>query len=992
MLRLRGIACLLCVTAVWCIGWCGPVVRAAERPNVLFIAVDDLRVELGCYGNTAVRSPNIDRLADRGTLFERAYCQQAVCNPSRASLLTGMRPDSLRVWDLPTHFRQNRPELITLPQHFKRHGYHTRNIGKVFHNWRQDDYRGDPASWSVPAEMHYANHGSDKPVVRGKLPPNESKVPKTTILDVPDEAYFDGRIAERAVDALAELADRPFFLAVGFWKPHSPFNAPKRYWDLYRRDEITPPQNPQPPSGVPDIAMHDSREMLGAFKSRPNGRPTDAEALALRHGYYAATSYVDAQIGKLLDELDRLDLWKNTIVVFWSDHGYHLGEHALWAKTSNFELDARVPLIIATPEHAHGQRTQAIVELLDLYPTLADLCDLPVPSELEGTSLRPALEQPTATVKSAALTQHTRPAYPSDDDPLAAMGYSLRTDRFRYTEWRAVDDGRVLARELYDHQADPGETSNAAGDAGHAAAVEKLAAQLDEFIAAPVTELSATRPDARPAEPAITLTATLDFGEDRGQNYGTLFELSDAQGNALAGAGFLGAYNTFVRSDRTALNVFVRPSDPRPTIERLPKPNRDSGAYLFEQGGGLFAVTAASDTALRRWNPEKNTWFDDTGTPRLTTAVAGGHLRVADNRILFQDRTVLVLGTDGGTLGRHYFANNFLLFREVRPLDDERPSRLHAVAWRPDQPGVARLAESVSLDLPWNGEFVYAFGQLGADVLVATNTGGVYRFDGEAWEVMIPPDRNVSFQIYAMLNYYDRLLMGQYPTGELFEYDGKEIRRLEGWPPVMPGVSSAAREAQTLAIYGGDLIAGVWPWAEVWRYNRGDDSWHFVDRMFTHPDLTEEFTHPYEQETAKRSPVANLWGQRVTSLVPLGASLYVGTSAKSSTQPDEKFDFLSPAQRAQYGSVLRLTQPGNLSVGIDPTRRPTTLRVRLSSGRMAVKQDGKLLGEAALPPALFDRLQGATITWGHGVYGALVAERLSQSVSGPGGYGLREAR
>ena len=476
-------------STVWTIGLTlvlgSGVAGGADRPNVLFIAVDDLRVELGCYGDSQVKSPNIDRLARRGTLFNRAYCQQAVCNPSRASLLTGLRPDTLGVWDLPTHFRENRPDVVTLPQLFKQHGYHTRNIGKIFHNWRQDDFKGDARSWSVPAVMHYANHGSDKALVDGPVPPNQSHVPKTEIRDVPDEAYFDGRIADLAVAALDELKSQRFFLAVGFWKPHSPFNAPKRYWDLYERSEIKPPAFPHPPADVPSIAMHDSREILRAFAKRPAGRPTLEETLALRHGYYAATSYVDAQIGKVVDALDRHGLRDNTIIVFWSDHGYHLGEHSLWAKTSNFELDARVPLIIATPNHAGGQRTDAIVELLDLYPTLADLCDLPAPEDLEGVSLRPTLDAPSAVVKQAAITQHTRPAYPSADEPLAAMGYSMRTDRYRYAEWRDVHDGHVVARELYDHKNDPRETANLAAKPQHAKTIDELSSQLSATIKLP---------------------------------------------------------------------------------------------------------------------------------------------------------------------------------------------------------------------------------------------------------------------------------------------------------------------------------------------------------------------------------------------------------------------------------------------------------------------------------------------------------------------------
>lgn len=454
--------------------------RAAEKPNVLFIAADDLRNDLGCYGDPLVKSPNLDRLAQRGMLFERAYCQQAVCNPSRASLLTGKRPDTLRIWDLPTHFRANAPAAITLPQHFKNQGYFSQNIGKIFHNWIHE-IQGDPDSWSVPAAYHFNNHGADKPQVEGKLPPNLAKDPKCECRDVPDDAYFDGRIASLAVHALRELKekDQPFFFGLGFWKPHSPFNAPKRYWDLYRREDVPMPMNRDWPQDAPRIAWHDSREILG-----PKTRTLTPEAVReIRHGYLAAISYLDAQVGRVLDELARLDLAENTIVVFWSDHGYHLGEHTLWAKTSNFELDARVPLIIATPEMRKPTRTRALAELLDLYPTLVDLCGLTMPAGLDGISLLPVLKDPIQSVRPAALTQHPRPAYYDREQSKTptTMGYSIRTDRYRYTEWRDWKTGELSARELYDHQMDDAETRNVAADPARAADIQACATALERF-------------------------------------------------------------------------------------------------------------------------------------------------------------------------------------------------------------------------------------------------------------------------------------------------------------------------------------------------------------------------------------------------------------------------------------------------------------------------------------------------------------------------------
>ncbi len=477
----------LCLAAVL------PLAGRAEtsRPNVLFIAVDDLRAELACYGSDHVKSPHIDRLASRGTLFERAYCQQAVCNPSRASLMTGLRPDTLRVWDLPTHFRETTPDAVTLPQLFKRHGYHAQAVGKIYHNWRQDDWKGDPGSWSVPSVLHYNNHSHDKPQVEGTLPPNLASGERgMACRDVPDDAYFDGRVATTAIETLRGLSrkDQPFFLAVGFWKPHGPFNAPKKYWDLYDREKLRMPEHVTPPEDVPEIALTGSRYKGGR----------DAEILReMQHGYLAAISYLDAQVGRVVSEVDRLGLGAKTIIVFWSDHGLHVGEHGLLRKTTAFELDARVPLIIASPHHNVRQRTRSLVELVDLYPTLVELCGLDAPHELEGVSLVPVLRNPAHAVKRAALTQAPRPNYLRGEAP-RVMGYSLRTARYRYTEWRDHQTGAVNARELYDHEVDPLETVNRARRAEHTAALTALATELRETLRSQAAHRDASarrRPD-----------------------------------------------------------------------------------------------------------------------------------------------------------------------------------------------------------------------------------------------------------------------------------------------------------------------------------------------------------------------------------------------------------------------------------------------------------------------------------------------------------------
>lgn len=462
----------------------------AQRPNILFIMADDLRNELGCYGSAAL-TPNLDRLAARGRLFERAYCQQAVCNPSRSSMLTGRRPDTLRLWCNGTHFRELSPDVTTIPLHFKEHGHATRCVGKIFHNWHTAE-KGDRRSWSADEFLHYANHGDDTPQASGELPPNLAplaaelrsygKVPLCECRDVPDEAYYDGRVAAEAVRVMAEIKDQPFFLAVGFWKPHAPFNAPKKYWDMYQRDKL-PPLNPDRPAGAPEIAFHQSTEILGPAGKQQ--QPSAEQIAEMRHGYFANISYLDAMIGKVLDALAANGLEDKTIVTFVGDHGYHIGEHGLWGKTSTFELDARVPLIIAAPGmKSPGQKTRSLAELIDFFPTLSDLCGLPRPAGIEGTSLVPVLDDPSASVKPAAFTQHPRPAYydREPDKQPKVMGCSIRTAAVRYTEWRDWKTGEVTARELYDHRTEQPELRNEAGSAAlktaEAEAVQMLREQF----------------------------------------------------------------------------------------------------------------------------------------------------------------------------------------------------------------------------------------------------------------------------------------------------------------------------------------------------------------------------------------------------------------------------------------------------------------------------------------------------------------------------------
>ena len=442
-------------------------------PNVLFIVADDLNCAIGPYGDEIAITPNLNRLAKRGVVFHNAYCQQAVCNPSRSSFLTGLHPHHVKVDDLRKYFRETAPNgqsLVTLPQCFKNNGYFCQNIGKMFHNMGDTQ---DRRSWSVDEVLFKGTHAADTVFATIPPPPSTSKpkykAPVTESPNLPDSTYRDGRITELATAAIRRRANlqQPFFLAVGFWRPHLPFVAPSKYWDLYDPKSILPPKPKHAPTDAPAIALHDCREIHG-YGLVPARRPFPIDMTRhFRHGYYASISFLDAQVGKLLDALDESGLTENTIIVFTSDHGFHIGEHGLWGKTTNFELDARVPLIIASPSHQSraATKTNAITELVDLYPTLADLAGIELPSsrQLDGVSIKSVMQNPQAAVKDAALTQHQQPFYGNRSN-WKVWGYSIRTRRWRYTQWQDINTKKVLAEELYDHRSDPTETRNIAAE------------------------------------------------------------------------------------------------------------------------------------------------------------------------------------------------------------------------------------------------------------------------------------------------------------------------------------------------------------------------------------------------------------------------------------------------------------------------------------------------------------------------------------------------
>ena len=494
--RLRLLPFLLALGALAAPSFAGAPATPTNRPNVLFIAVDDLRPEFAAYGKDYIKSPNLDRIAKAGVTFQRAYCQQAVCSPTRSSLLTGTRPDTTKVWDLVTHFRDALPNVVTLPQHFMNNGYFVQGMGKIYHGSLDD-----PRSWSVPWQTPKAptygrpeslafnrgapsepdgdaqKKGGKKKKVKEPTPKN-SRGPAFEAGDVPDNYYQDGKVADLAVSTLRDISRKqePFFLAVGFVKPHLPFISPKKYWELYDPAKIQLAPNKFRPKDAPDYAILPGGELRN-YKDIPEGSIPDDLARQLKHGYYAAISYMDAQVGKVLDELDRLGLAKNTIVILWGDHGWKLGEHDAWCKHSTVENDTNVALLLSVPGMKNaGTKATGIVEFVDIYPTLTELAGLPLPKHLEGLSFKPLLDNPQRPWKQAAFSQYPRASGKSGAGAL--MGYSMRTERYRFTVWVGRDDhSKVDAIELYDHQIDPQENINVAKLPANAALVGQLMAQ-----------------------------------------------------------------------------------------------------------------------------------------------------------------------------------------------------------------------------------------------------------------------------------------------------------------------------------------------------------------------------------------------------------------------------------------------------------------------------------------------------------------------------------
>jgi len=445
-----------------------------EKPNVLFIAVDDLRPELGCYGESQIMSPNIDKLAESGLMFTRAYCNIPVCGATRASLMSGIRPNRTRFLNFDCWQDKDVPGIVSLPMHFKNNGYYTASLGKVYHHitdgqgsWSETPWfpQGDWKGWQA-----YIMPESQTQIQRAK---NGQGIngPSFESPDAPDHIYPDGMIAEEAIRHLRDFnkSNQPFFLAVGFLKPHLPFNAPKKYWDLYDFDKIELPVYMKKPKDAPDECMHNFGELRN-YTDVPDEGPLEEEFMRkLIHGYYACVSYTDAQIGKVLNELETLGMTENTIVILWGDHGWHLGEHGLWCKHCNFEKVLHTPVILRAPGKLKNIKTDALIEYVDIYPTLCELAGLKKPFHLQGKSFAPLTVNPELEWKKEVYSRWIR-------------GETIVTQTHTYTEWLNDVSNEVTARMLYDLNDDPEETINISEKVENRELVQQLSAKLKNHI------------------------------------------------------------------------------------------------------------------------------------------------------------------------------------------------------------------------------------------------------------------------------------------------------------------------------------------------------------------------------------------------------------------------------------------------------------------------------------------------------------------------------
>ena len=461
---------------------------SAEKPNILLICVDDLRPELNCYGAGHIISPHIDALADEAVVFTRAYTQQAVCAPSRNTLMTGLRPDGLGIYDLRTFFRTKAPDVVTLSQYFMQNGYLAEGMGKIYHTGHGN--KNDSLSWSIPHWYPHHLINQREPIQSGDTTGLQTSYPSIKGKRIPwyssrlpEELHNDAMVTTHALERIETLKEKPFFLAVGMVKPHLPFVAPSKYWDLYDPAQIAVP-SPDKPDEYPPYAFTNWGELRKYHGIPAEGLLSDEDAKKMIHGYYACVSFIDAQVGRLTAKLKELGLYENTIIVLWGDHGWKLGEYGDWCKHTNYELDTRIPVIVKVPggEAQKGWQSDAIIETVDIYPTLCDLAGLKLPGHLEGSSFREVVESEGAVWDEVAFSQYPRSSR-INDQQTKLMGYSMRTPEYRITRWINRDTGETMDTEIYDHTGTDPEMVNMAANGQNQDLLRRLNKELDEQYA-----------------------------------------------------------------------------------------------------------------------------------------------------------------------------------------------------------------------------------------------------------------------------------------------------------------------------------------------------------------------------------------------------------------------------------------------------------------------------------------------------------------------------
>jgi hypothetical protein len=491
--------------------------------------------------------------------------------------------------------------------------------------------------------------------------------------------------------------------------------------------------------------------------------------------------------------------------------------------------------------------------------------------------------------------------------------------------------------------------------------------------------------------PAVRIRVEIDRGDDVGQAWGSLFQATSDDGSLTIGAGFQNLYNTRYRGDRHAIQFFVRPTaGPRShDIQPLPRPNDLCGTYLY----GRDETIRSTYGGVQVWHPADQTWRSEAaiGGTEETMRVAGKQLTLGDSEVRYDGQLILPRPATGA-YEMFFYANGQLCFYHIHrgeggyreyQQDSDGFSKLIACPWTPAE-GAVDLTRAAVMTLPIVGETTFAWGTLQDQIVTGSNVGGFYVYEAGKWRTLLSPNLKVSYQLYSTMSFHDRLLMGQYPTGRLFEYDGQQIKDLVDWPPLPAGTSPHAREAQTTVVYGGDVFVGVWPWGELWRYNPDSNAWSLVQRMFDHPQPSPDIIHPYDVEN-KAGEVSNLWGQRVTSLVTSGPRLFISTSAKAPTPfQADKYPFLAPDKWQSYGRVYEMTMPGQLSAATRWTDQTTTLEFMISKNEISIWQDGQPLGSAPLSGSVAETRDESIafrdIKWGQGIYGPFRGETIHGTI------------